>query len=318
MRVDRTIAAMRADRSVLQRAQAIACAAAGRWREDARVAPILAELAEYGRGAPLSSCPALGGLFETGSGARDFAERFCQAQSAALAEESFVQVAFRHSWDGRAATLLLARSASAQLALVAIEPGSYDAASVSFSDAVRHEAVLAGRAFARRTGRDARGDLADDDLEIGAGARLALDLSRQALFVHRVDTRLVSLRLHRMAPSPGPTREYDRTSGELRHQASGDVRTSRQETMLALLGRMRRAEAAPTMVAMAREAGPDGLRWQALREGLALDTAEGFRALSDVARTADDPLAMPAGALRAQLVEAHPELLALEDRPCRA
>ena len=88
--------------------------------------------------------------------------------------------------------------------------------------------------------------------------------------------------------------------------------------MLALLGRMRRAEAAPTMAAMAREAGPDGLRWQALREALALDTAEGFRALCHVARASDDPLAMPAGALRAQLVEAHPELLALEKQPCRA
>ena len=77
-------------------------------------------------------------------------------------------------------------------------------------------------------------------------------------------------------------------------------------------------EAAPTMAAMAREAGPDGLRWQALREALALDTAEGFRALCHVARASDDPLAMPAGALRAQLVEAHPELLALEKQPCRA
>ena len=84
MRVDRAIAAMRRDRTLLQRAQAIACTAARRWREDARIAPILAELEEYGRGAPLSSCPALGALFETGPGARDFAERFCAAQSAAL------------------------------------------------------------------------------------------------------------------------------------------------------------------------------------------------------------------------------------------
>jgi hypothetical protein len=87
--------------------------------------------------------------------------------------------------------------------------------------------------------------------------------------------------------------------------------------MLALLGRMGRKDAAPAMAAMAREAGPENLRWQALREALALDAGEGFRALSGVARAADDPLAMPAGALRAQLVEAHPELLALEASPCR-
>jgi hypothetical protein len=81
---------------------------------------------------------------------------------------------------------------------------------------------------------------------------------------------------------------------------------------------MGRKEAAPTMAEIARGAGSDGLRWQALREALALDTAVGFRALSVLARAPDDPLAMPAGALRAQLVEAHPELLSLEDCPCRA
>jgi len=318
MRVDRTIAAMRADRSALQRAQAIACAAASRWREDARIAPILAELDEYDRGAPLSSCPALGALFETGAAALELAERFCAAQSSALAEDRFVQVAFRHSWNGRAATLLLARGDRAQLALVAVEPGSYDSASVSFSDAVRHEAFLAGRAQARRIARDGQGGFARENLDLGGGARLALDLSRHALLVHRVETRLVSLRLHRTNADPSPTREHDLVSGALLHQASGDGRASRQEAMLALLGRMRRIEAAPIMAAMAREAGPDGLRWQALREALALDTAEGFRALCDVARVPGDPLAMPAGALRAQLVEAHPELLALEETPCRA
>ena len=87
--------------------------------------------------------------------------------------------------------------------------------------------------------------------------------------------------------------------------------------MLALLGRMGRREAAPTMAAMARESGSEALRWQALRECLALDTKEGFEALTDVARATGDPLAMPAGALRAQLVEAHPELLSLVPVPCR-
>lgn len=318
MRTHRTIAAMRRDRSVLQRAQAIACAAARRWREDVRIAPILAELEEYGRGAPLSSCPALAALFAPGRAARDLAEGFCHDQAAALAAERFAQIAFRHSWDGRAATLLLARSGRAQLALMAIEPGTYEASTAVLSDAVRHEAILAGRGTARRTVRDPAGGFAHDELALTAGARLALDLSRQALFVHRVEARLVSLRLHRGNPDPAPSRQYEMASGELRSQASGNARASRHEMMLSLLGRMGRKEAAPVMAAIGREAGPEELRWQALREALALDTAEGFGALSAVARTADDPLAMPAGALRAQLVEAHPELLALEDVPCRA
>src|SRR5690606_29933187 len=152
-----------------------------------------------------------------------------------------------------------------------------------------------GRAIARRTTRDGQGNFAHEDLELGAGGRLALDLSRHVLFVTRVETRLVSLRLHRTQFDPGPSQEHDLATGELRHQAAGEVRASRLETMLALLGRMGRTEAAPVMATMAREAGHDGLRWQALREALALDTAEGFRALCDVARASDDPLAMPAG-----------------------
>lgn len=96
------------------------------------------------------------------------------------------------------------------------------------------------------------------------------------------------------------------------------MRASRHEMMVALLGRMGRTEAAPEMAAMESEPGDDSLRWQALRECLALDTETGFRALCAVAGAAADPLAAAAGALRAQLVEAHPQLLALEDVPCRA
>jgi hypothetical protein len=88
--------------------------------------------------------------------------------------------------------------------------------------------------------------------------------------------------------------------------------------MLALLGRMRRAETAPVMAAIAREPGDASLRWQALRECLALDTAAGLAALSYLARTGDDPLAPPAGALRAQLIETHPELHALDSAACPA
>jgi hypothetical protein len=318
VRVGSTIASRRDDRRALQRAQAKAGAAAQRWREDARVEPILAELREFGRGAPLSACPALAALFEAAPEAGDFAAAFCRSQIEAMAEDSFMQPAFRHNWDRRTATLLLARDGLALLSLVAVEPGSYAAATAVLSDAERHEAILSGRASACRAARGGDGRFTYDALELSTGARLALDLSCQALLVERVEARLVSLRLHRASPDPAPTREYDLSSGGLLHQASGDARASRHEGMLVLLGRMGRTEAAPTLAALAREAGPDGLRWQALREALALDTAEGFRALCDVARAPDDPLAMPAGALRAQLVEAYPELLALEETPCRA
>ena len=187
-----------------------------------------------------------------------------------------------------------------------------------FSDAERRDAVIAGCAEARLTSRGTDGALAHEDAALATGSRLALDLSREALFVSRVERRLATLRLSRTAANPGPVREHDLASGELLYQAAGAIAHSRQELMIALLARMKRREAAPAIAAVAAGSGPDALRWEALREALALDTVRGFAALSELARSPGDPLAPPAAALRAQLVEAHPQLLALEDMPCRA
>lgn len=85
---------------------------------------------------------------------------------------------------------------------------------------------------------------------------------------------------------------------------------------MGLLARMRRQDAAPAMAEIARGQGSDHLRWQALRNCLALDTAQGFSALTAIAANPADALARPAGALRAQLLEAHPQLTGLEADPC--
>jgi hypothetical protein len=79
---------------------------------------------------------------------------------------------------------------------------------------------------------------------------------------------------------------------------------------------MGRADAAPHMAALARDEGSPAVRWQALRECLALDTMAGFQALCALATSHGDPLAGAAGALRAQLVEAYPQLRQIE--PCPA
>jgi hypothetical protein len=170
----------------------------------------------------------------------------------------------------------------------------------------------------RTIGPSERIDFCSEKVDLVAGTRLALDLSCEALQVLQVERRLVALRLHRFDAAPRPNREYRLCDGALVHLSAGEMRASRHAMMLALLGRMERREAAPEIAALAREPGDDSLRWQALRECLALDTAEGFRGLCSVARAAGDPLAASAGALRAQLAEAHPQLLALEDRPCPA
>ena len=103
-------------------------------------------------------------------------------------------------------------------------------------------------------------------------------------------------------------REYALADGSLVHQAASDPEDSRTELMMALLGRMNRADAAPSIAGIARGEGSAALRWQALRECLALDTRSGFEALDAVARDADDPLCSAAAALRARLIETYPQL----------
>ncbi|MGX7894705.1 hypothetical protein [Tsuneonella sp. HG222] len=318
MRIDPVIEAMRRDRSVLQQAQGVVFDAARRWSQDPRIAPVVEELDAFGAGASLFDCPLVSDLFGPGRAAQEFVASFARGQCAALTEARFAQVPFRHAYDGRMATLLLAQRGPARLTLVSFEPGSHAGGPLVFSDSVRHEAVLAGRAQATRTVHCRDGAFERSELALEAGSRLTLDLSSQALFVHRVAQRLVCLRLARDSAEPGPMREYDPATGALRRQASGSSRDSRHETMLALLGRMKRTEAAPTMADLALSPGPDTLRWEALRECLALDTATGFAALCAVACRPGDPLAMAAGALRAQLVEAHPQRLQLEATACRA
>jgi hypothetical protein len=321
MRIDPAIAAMRREPALQRRAQAAMAAAGEEWRRVPQVAALLADLERFGAGEPLGACPALDAIFTLGTSPDELLAALCVQFALALEREPFGHPPFRHGFDGMVGTLLLARAGRAQLILQAREPGRCDPASASFSDALRYEAVLAGCAHGRVTrvrASSGKAAVSTETLELLPGTRLALDLSCEALQVLRVERRLVSLRLHCSDPAPRPSREYSLTDGELLHQAAGDMRVSRHEMMLALLGRMERAEAAAEMAAVACEPGDPSLRWQAVRECLALDTAKGFRALSAIAQGAGDPLATAAGALRAQLVEAHPQLRALGEQPCPA
>ena len=319
MRIDPAVAALRRDRALQRRAQAVALAACDAWRAETGVHTVLAEFERYGEGAPLQACPALDALFAEPEAASDLVAPLVRRLCAALAAEPFGHPPFRHGYDRGTSTLLLARHRHAQLMLHACEPGHRSFDTVSFSDGERREAVLAGEARARIVRRRSEfGLFAERRLALGPGVRLTLDLNQEALQVLAIERRLVSLRLHRSADEPEPTCEYDFATGALLRQAAGQIRASRHEAMLALLGRMGRTEAAPVMAAIAGEPGDASLRWQALRECLALDTALGFAALSGLARSRDDPLAAPAAALGTQLVQSHPELAALAAASCPA
>ena len=63
----------------------------------------------------------------------------------------------------------------------------------------------------------------------------------------------------------GPTREYALADGRLLHLAASNPRDSRLELMMALAGRMGRADAAAPIAALAQGEGSTALRWGSVR-----------------------------------------------------
>jgi len=322
MKISPFIAALRTDRGPQRQAQAAMDAARAAWRAEPGASQLMDELGQFGDGAPLEACPVLEAAFTQDGESERLMALLSQHYCAALFDNPIGHPPFRHGFNGVAGSILLARSGRAQLLIQSREPGETSGSIYTFSDAERFDAVLAGEAEARvvrvRPAGDSAMNFEAENLSLRGAERLALDLQSETLVVDRVTRRLVVLRLVRAAPEPQPGRQYDAATGALVSQTAGTIATSRQEAIIALLGRMDRKDAAPLMARTALDEGDASLRWQALRECLALDSEEGFGALLRIARRADDPLAAPAGALRAQLLETNPQFARLETAQCRA
>lgn len=295
------------------------------WVSDAQRVRLRAELDAFATARPMSDCPLLSSLFAEGDPtARNLALSFAAAGTGILAQHPLAHLPQRHSTDGTVSVLLLGRSGNVTLTLCAVDGESFAAGqparNVTFWQGESWEHVLAGEAevelVERRPADEQRTALSRRTVDLAQGSIVCRDADRQAMILRTVPRCFVTLRLQRRLPQAGPSREYALEDGTLVHQSAGNPRDSRIELMMALLGRMKRADAAPRFAEIATGEGSEALRWQALREGLALDTATGFTALCRVAADPHDALAEPAGALRAQLVEAHPALTGID--PCLA
>jgi hypothetical protein len=314
--------ALRDDDTAQREAQARLHDAVGAWRRKPGMARLVAEVEALAAGADLDACPTLARLFDTEAGC-ELALDFCAMAAATLRAQPLGHVPLRHFTDGTLSTLLLARAGNVTLSLAALDgAGLADRpapTTVDFGASTVCERVLAGHAEAELIGCRPLGEhqvLFDRRaVRLVPGTAIRRDTSREALLVHMVEDCLVTLRLQHRQPQAGPTREYALGDGRLVHQAAGNPHDSRLELMIALLGRMGRADAAPQVAAIACGEGSMALRWQALRECLALDTRAGFEALSAVARSPRDVLAPVAGALRSQLIDAHPQLAELSRCP---
>jgi hypothetical protein len=316
MQVHPEIAALRRDDTPQRQAQAALAATQAQWEATSPVRAVLAGLEQMAEGADLADSPALAALFTPGAAARQFAGGFVSTMCAALAEQPLGHVPLRHFTDGANSTLLLGRAGAVALTLVALDAAGLARKpaprSVTLSPTVTWEAVIGGGGMIERISVTPRpGGGAKLDVEtrtLAPGMVHQRDGRQQGVIYRSVDGCMIVLRLQRRLADDGVVYEYDLTDGTLLHRANGSPLASRYELMAALLGRMGRADAAPLLAELAGENGASGMRWQALRECLGLDTATGFAALDMIARRVDDPLAAAAGALRAQLVESWPQL----------
>lgn len=323
MRVDPAIRTLREDGAVQRSAQGAVERAKLGWAALPAVAATLAELECYGCGAALEDCRALGRSLSGLSAAQALVGPLVSAMADTLAGQPLGHVPFRHQVGEGMAVLQLARAGRATLSLIQYAP--IDAAvalrSVCFTDGERREICLAGMADARSVTRSGQTEIESDlrfDYEpIEPGSTFVFAGRNATKIVDRVVAPLTLLRLSRQSEAPLPSLEYRLDDGALLHRAAGDCRESRVELMLALLGRMGRRDAVPAMLALTRH-GSDSLRWQALRECLALDSAAGFHALAGIARDAADPLHAPAAELCTELQARYPQLVQVELEPCPA
>lgn len=325
MLVHPELEALRGDPARQRRAQSSLLAALADWRGHPEVAALEAEVARFGAGTALSGLPALSALFApggiaAGALARDLAALVCRR----LGQEPLAQVPLRHHTDDVVTSLVLARSSQAALCLQAIDGPALARCpapvTASFSPNQTYEIPLAGSARVTRVRlaalRHGGAELTHEEQELRMGTFSMRDGAREVLVLREVPRSLVTLKLQRLAPRGAVAREYRLADGQLVHQAAANPQDSRLELAAALLGRMRRRDSAPLLAEIAQGEASLSLRWQALRECLGLDTATGFAALSAIAAESGDPLAPQAGALRAQLLETHPQLVGLV--PCLA
>lgn len=290
------------------------------WRAGPQMTAITAALTRYGAGEPLAALPDLVRVVEDHAAASALTQGLIAPLLEALRREPMAQVGLTHSAAPGFVRLRLAASGSGFGAGAALTLAAYARraealpASALFEDCEAHEIVVAGEARAllhRLTGSR----LQSKALACAPGTRLIRhgpDTARQFTAIMRP---LLVLQLTREAASPAPSREIALVDGAQVKTISGCKRASQQMMALAVLGALRHGGAAAEMAQLAQDRSAErDLRWEGLRQLLALDAPQGLAVLAALADASgdppDDPLTPPAAALQRQLLASRPELAA--------
>lgn len=302
------LAALRRDDGEWRAGQAALEQAVEAWRSDPSMAAVLAAMERFAAGETLEQCRALAALFDPDGGAAALlVDRFVAGTLLALDAHPLGQMPLPYAPGEVVAMLVLARCGSASLTLSCFD-GS-ELARTGPRTTVVFEPV---ESWSRVVAGSGQGELLSCASVPGSegvslhSRPLVLDCNsvhhrtgtHEKLHVRAVGTSMLVLRLQRAIGGVPIVREYALSDGRLVHRAAFDASDSQLELAMATLRAMGRHDGVAGMRAIALGRGELSLRWQALRELLALDLEAGLGAICEIEAAPDDPLVAQVGALR--------------------
>lgn len=287
------------------------------WLATEAVQSLWRDLAAYGAEQECEPETQLARLLEDHRTARAFVDTLLDGMLAQLRVHPLGEAPFRHKVSQGLSTIQLLEAPGATLSLVAYEPlpNPQEPDTVLFSDREVREIVVSGAACARRYTQQGEGNIVSEPLSLDEGATLTLAPRTQARHVLSVSRLLLVLQLTSEPVRPASTRLVDIESGETLRLASGDKSASQAVMALGVLGALREAGSMSVMEATALNLSEDSeVRWESMRQLLALEPKRGLELLRTLSDRAGDPLADPAHALRKRLLESQPELRTLAEK----
>ena len=293
-------------------AQPLTDAALARWRVRADVTAAIDALAQFDAGAGLEDVPALARLFSDSAAAADLAGELIGALAQALVAEPLAQVPLGHATAPGVARLRLASHGRASLTLAAHACRERTVpVTALFEDGLAHDIIIAGVGKAMVHQHDGA-CLTNNEVTLAPGTQLFRNGMSQTRQIIAVSRPLLVLQLTREAVRPRPSREISMASGDLVKTISGSKQSSQQMMALAVLGALGHAAAVTVMAELARDQVAErDLRWEALRQCLAMDARVGLGVLETLAGDGADALCAPAAALQRQLCATRPDLAPL-------
>ena len=291
------------------------------WLAAAATRVVAADLRRYAKGSALADGGALHAALTDHAKASALVQPLVQSTLHALGQHPLGEAPFRFKVSRGLSTLQILQSGRATLSLAAYEPLPHCAPETAlFSDRELHEITLSGRALTALSTWSGEGLVTTRHERYGLGTARSLKPRLQSRQILKVERSLLLLQLSREPETPAPTRLVDLATGETVRIASGAKATSEAVMALSVLGALGDRSALDVMERTALNDHEDAdVRWEALRQALALDPVRGIKLLDRLANRDGDDVSAPARKLSAQLLEAHPDLRASIERevaPC--